>query len=105
MSAPETKGAAGERAQHTPGPWVFDEGEVHTVSGGEDDVLLTICQVTSQGPETEANGFVLAAAPELLAALQGELSPMRTDCNERNCGVCSRCRSKAALRKAEGRRQ
>jgi len=46
---------------------------------------------------------LIAAAPELLEALKGEISVMRSDCNERNCGKCSRCKSYAAIAKAEGK--
>jgi hypothetical protein len=36
---------------------------------------------------------------ELAEALRGEIGPSRSDCNERRCGACSRCRSMAALSK------
>lgn len=57
---------------HTPSPWTFDPatGAVSTSNA------KTVCYVSTIGTKTDAfdvakaNGFVLAAAPELLAALQ-----------------------------------
>jgi hypothetical protein len=60
--------------QHTPGPWVYSPGHLPRVTprGGK----VTICGVhrigarigTGHPAETEANGQLIAAAPDLLAA-------------------------------------
>lgn len=53
--------------QHTPGPWEHD-GPPHNIivwSSPEN----RICFLTSDGP-TEANARLIAAAPDLLAALK-----------------------------------
>ncbi len=59
-------------AQPTPGPWTFDPA-TGTVSTPD---AKTLCYVSTIGARSDAfevakaNGRVLAAAPELLAALQ-----------------------------------
>lgn len=52
----------------TPGPWFFDE----TFNVYEGDRDGHICTVTSWLDEStaDANGFLLAASPDLLASLQ-----------------------------------
>jgi hypothetical protein len=49
---------------HTPGPWFYDE-ESFVCSDGPD-----IASVTKAASEWEANARLIAAAPDLLAALQ-----------------------------------
>lgn len=55
---------------HTPGPWKFDKScdGFRTVSNGS----LTICTVgeTDLFPQVENDALLIAAAPELLEALQ-----------------------------------
>lgn len=54
-------------SKHTPGPWEYD-GPPHNIivwSSPEN----RICFMTSDGP-TEANARLIAAAPDLLAALK-----------------------------------
>lgn len=52
-------------AQHTPGPWSFDEGgDDHVKVGGTR--LASPCAVH---PEWKANARLIAAAPDLLEAL------------------------------------
>jgi len=59
---------------HTPGPWSYnrDEGGMHghVISTGE----YIICDLPDAGagaaPHTEANARLIAAAPELLEALE-----------------------------------
>jgi hypothetical protein len=62
------------KTQHTPGPWgVLDEpGHPPLItawneSDGSTDDIAVVCDETST---TLANAFLIAAAPELLAALQ-----------------------------------
>jgi hypothetical protein len=70
-------------AGHTPGPWRFDEFQRVTgfaVSGcGLHGGLLALAYIKKKGPytlvalgvaEAKANARLIAAAPELLAALQ-----------------------------------
>ena len=54
--------------QHTPGPWAHRNGRIFAA----DRENLTIAHVarSADGDYSPANGDVLAAAPELLAALR-----------------------------------
>lgn len=63
--------------KHTPGPWYYDGHESRTVVADRDgDVECpTICDVldTTEGlegdcPQADANGRLIASAPDLLAA-------------------------------------
>lgn len=59
---------------HTPGPWVYDSGSFYAA------VQLNDCGTTNEPPiidmgagrpeDSEANARLIAAAPDLLAALQ-----------------------------------
>ena len=79
-----------KHAQHTPGPWgikpMIDEDEVGVFTGPKapydwgDAGSRYVCIVTkSRGgmPETLANARLIAAAPDLLAALQGARAALR----------------------------
>lgn len=72
------------QAQHTPGPWMLTEGDrfdkemVITTQHRLDESIGCICEMdvyfTGQiGIEQEANARLIAAAPELLEALQNML--------------------------------
>lgn len=56
-------------AKHTPGPWTHRNGRIFAT----DRENLTIANVAraADGDYSPANGQVIAAAPELLAALRG----------------------------------
>ena len=84
-------------SRHTPGPWVADDfcrGDLHNVrvgtTDGESDYYLrtaTICECfpgdddDSHAPitlrEAEANAHLIAAAPDMLTALEWFLAPDR----------------------------
>jgi hypothetical protein len=53
---------------HTPGPWSF--GDDGYIWGGDD---LPIAEPFDNRPEYKGNGRLLAAAPEMLAALRAVL--------------------------------
>jgi len=87
--------------QHTPGPWTLHE----TVRGIRiEDSKTTVCSVFPRG-DKEANARLIAAAPDLLAALrlverqhEGRVVGIgQTKCE---CDVCAVVR--AAIAKAEG---
>lgn len=100
---------------HTPGPWSADYGDfaAYCETGAE------VCEVTrgkhddgSRIPddEMEANLNLVAAAPELLAALKLLRDPdgdgkWVCDCGDPyfEGGVCANCVATAAIAKAEGR--
>lgn len=63
-----------QQAQHTPGPWQYDDNECPWVF---DQSGNTVAKIFSSKPdgvflgdETKANARLIAAAPELLEALQ-----------------------------------
>lgn len=57
--------------KHTPGPWTIDNsnGATYINQGNQPIVPITICRLTSN--HTTANANLIAAAPELLEALEG----------------------------------
>ena len=62
---------AGRNGAHTPGPWVIDP--CWDILGNTDDGNGMVCQITTDAvprAEAEANARLIAAAPDLLAALQ-----------------------------------
>ena len=68
-----------ENATHTPGPWAIQ------ITGGEKEVVTGSTKglwATIEGPNFEtrhANARLIAAAPELLAALQRLVHPAADD--------------------------
>ena len=54
--------------QHTPGPWEINGDQY--VESLSLDTPLSICMLADCGEATESNGALIAAAPDLLAALQ-----------------------------------
>lgn len=57
---------------HTPGPWIMDERSESLKGSNGQRVVVWSCGLSfgNRTPETEANAKLIAAAPELLAALQ-----------------------------------
>jgi len=51
---------------------------------------------------TEANARAISVVSELIEACKEMISDNRTDCNDRNCGQCSWCKTKQVLKKAKG---
>lgn len=98
------------KGQHTPGPWSADEwAPGFTVSAP--DSHYSVCHLEDCN-NAEANARLIAAAPELLAALEALLdSNLPERCNVRphaDCG-CFSCRqydvielAQAAIAKAGG---
>jgi hypothetical protein len=87
-------------AKHTPGPWLHHEGKIHAPGA------LWIATVVERddiidADETEANAALLAAAPELLAALVRAERCIRgyTDSSKRECDLDG---IRAAIAKATG---
>jgi hypothetical protein len=86
---------------HTPGPWFADDDGY--IYGGPDRLILT--DPSSANPdipaeETEANAALIAAAPDLLAALKGTMRTLRMQHGD-DC-KCLECQNaNAAIAKAE----
>ena len=60
------------RTAHTPGPWRSDSPYV-SVAAGERRKIVADCDQSFSDDECEANTWLIAAAPELLAALEAVL--------------------------------
>jgi hypothetical protein len=60
--------------QHTPGPWTINKVCPWTINHLLYDEPLdnknVVCRMPDRNPETEANAQLIAAAPELLSALE-----------------------------------
>jgi hypothetical protein len=77
--AAETKGvhAMTQTAQHTPGPWNYSrraDGNYNLLGYGDDKLNLAVIKyfnlLNEREKESEANARLIAAAPDMLAALQ-----------------------------------
>lgn len=86
----------------TPGPWVTEE----QWTGIAIKACTRTVARTSGGatPAEYANARLLAAAPSLLAALEGLLGEVRQEiCSSESCATCTaRERARAAMRAARG---
>jgi hypothetical protein len=60
--------------RHTSGPWSFDGSEIRTPSGQLRTTGLTLICGSGDKTEEESNARLIAAAPEMLEALQGILT-------------------------------
>ena len=93
-------------AQHTPGPWTLDtsepDGEIIVMD--EQDVSIATCRKQPLDPSewVEANAQLIAAAPDLLGALQdmvddmeGRFGEIPDDCSAYHDAI-------KAIRKANG---
>jgi len=87
-------------SKHTPGPWAYQEDSdayTHIVRGPNNRFICQLNQSTSA--EIEANARLIAAAPELLSALQVAELALR----ERGLRTCGEYKQiEAALAKATG---
>lgn len=93
---------------HTPGPWeaVWDHPDVDTICHvrpvGRDVSWREIATLytTPRGSEKEANARLMAAAPDLLAALKAVISSSR-ECGDFESDVLAFNEARAAIAKAE----
>lgn len=58
-------------SKHTPGPWESRKGEAHDVV--EEKGGRLVCFIASSNPNGNADRYLIAAAPELLEALQAAM--------------------------------
>jgi hypothetical protein len=88
--------------QHTPGPWTadvvrFNSYTLRIIKAGTDWIAHVHTQSTeSDIPRDVSNARLIAAAPELLEALEGYIS----DCTNDECERCIKARS--VIAKARG---
>ena len=93
--------------KHTPGPWLYSEHLIYPCGAyGEDKLVkhgsksVAMVRATGNAEETEANAKLIAAAPELLEALQ-DCRDILTDVfkNSKRAAII---RADAAIQKATG---
>ena len=97
---------------HTPGPWavwteektrrddVYIAGNPTGAPGGMRHLAYMVS--TSDGDQTEANARLIAAAPDLLAALESALAMICEECADGECTEQAAA-ARAAIGKATGR--
>ena len=69
---------------HTPGPWVVSGLDPHVagpmriliLAGAAVPQLQAVARIVDRGPEAEPNARLIAAAPELLAALRDAVAAL-----------------------------
>jgi hypothetical protein len=85
-------------AKHTPGPWhVSNVGWIASPF----ETICSLYAVKGQR-EAQANGLLIAAAPDLLAALRDCLAYMENDIGGPDCCRPERVQAHAAIAKATG---
>ena len=100
-------------AQHTPGPWVVDGedviertgflGGVYIAQNGNGRVAEAFCNcLVVEDEECRANARLIAAAPELLAALEDAESIFGPEEGEEHKAPHWAKRARAAIAKATG---
>ncbi len=94
---------------HTPGPWVWiDNDGCEELFGSDGEGVITSADgYWSAAPKSDADKALIAAAPELLAALDGLLNyePAHCACGFDGCTEPKKAWDAArdAIAKAEGR--
>jgi len=93
--------------QHTPGPWHIGKRAADVaIYGHKGEEVAKILDFFNDDEENKANACLIAAAPELLAALKvlidcaADLDQSGTPNGMKNCYALAK--SRAAIRKAKG---
>jgi hypothetical protein len=104
----EMQSVKNKQKDHTPGPWyAFDGHNTNSQLGwgvwpAEGAGYSRICSMVD-GSKAEANAHLVAAAPDLLAALCGLVGCHDSGYEICRCAVCDAAR--AAIARAEGKAQ
>lgn len=69
-TSPNDLASLGERTQHTPGPWHIGMKPGPMIYGERGEQVADMCAEMMEHGEHVANARLIAAAPELLAALR-----------------------------------
>ena len=98
----------GEKMKHTPGPWVVEGVRIYGWKGSDKTEPLIATTAYLREAVTEiGNAHLIAAAPDLLAALEWAMEngcltySQRTSTNQRWCDHVDACT--AAIAKAKGK--
>ena len=91
---------------YTPGPWVFDQATLdvdHLNGTGITEIYLQYGEDHRDEPQTRANGFLIAAAPDLMRELTHLLNCCELNLDEIEESTVERIKqADAAIAKAEG---
>lgn len=91
---------------HTPGPWiVLNDGLTISEESRRDVIPFEVAKVVDGSNEDRANAHLIAAAPDLLSALERMLNAYEAD-KVRGCAFGNdqaADQARAAIAKAEGR--
>lgn len=94
---------------HTPGPWTTNPEVEHQAVLGPDGFIVADCAIFSFRPgaptseRCTANGHLVAAAPDLLAALQSILREFTPEHIDSVSGTNAGSKARAAIAKALNR--
>lgn len=101
---------------HTPGPWIVDPDHPQDISP-EDDLRLGVASICNSdsingrwvfGDQSKANASLIAAAPDLLEALEmviADMAPAYHDCTDDGLQECAWCTGRKAISRAKGESQ
>jgi hypothetical protein len=86
---------------HTPGPWTMRPDTGLAIFGADGEWLMSVHRPVE---ELRANACLIAAAPEMFAALHAavEYAPHGAECNGGDDCACWKRYAAAAIAKAEG---
>ena len=91
--------------KHTPGPWTYFENDRHVMSQGYE--MPSICQTPkgkqSKNKHWQANARLIAAAPDLLEALELSLNFIQNTESEMGVELTCGVNARAAIAKAKGK--
>lgn len=86
--------------QHSPGPWRFDDRCYAIYRGDDWSVVASFSDADLPSP---ADAHLMAAAPELLEALELMLREYGCRCGESGCDMCQDSEiAREAIRKGKG---
>ena len=93
---------ASSAAQHTPGPWIQQTNEAGTqiriTDSATEGRCVSTVRVFGDAGNTRANARLIAAAPDLLAALEESLEVIRL----MGCDMSNFTQARAAIARAKG---
>lgn len=87
-------------AKHTPGPWAVVGANIEQIEEGVE--IATVSEYRTMTPRQAANARLIAAAPDLLAALQSALNQLSALSFADDRIVYTRERARAAIARATG---